>query len=285
MEAETNPPAKPRLFAQVRDTIRRLHYSDRTEEAYVHWIRRYILFHDRKHPREMGAEEATAFLSYLARDRDVAAATQNQALAALLFLYKEVLALPLPWLDEIERAKRPARLPTVLSVAEVQRLLAQMQGTKRLMASLLYGAGLRLRECLKLRVKDVDFDYRQILVRDGKGAKDRVTMLPGQVIEPLRRHLEHVRTLHERELRKRQRRCRAAGRAGEEVSESAVRMGLEVRVSFPQAVDRSENRRHPAAPCVRDLPGARREGSGPVGADREARQLPHVASLVRDASS
>jgi integron integrase len=148
----------------------------------------------------MGAVEVTGFLSHLARDRDVAAATQNQALAAILFLYKNVLAQPLPWLDQIERAKRPARMPTVLSVAEVRRLLARMQGTKWLMASLLYGAGLRLRECLKLRVKDVDFDYRQIMVRDAKGGKDRVTMLPESVIEPLQQHLVRARSLHERDL-------------------------------------------------------------------------------------
>src|SRR6185436_13783376 len=180
----------PRLLDQVRDAIRRKHYSPRTEETYVHWIKRFIYFHAKRHPAGMGEAEVTAFLNYLARDRGVAAATQNQALAALLFLYKDTLAQPLPWLDGLERAKRPVRVPSVLSRAEAQRLLAAVQGTQWLMASLLYGAGLRLRECLKLRVKDVDFGYRQILVRDGKGAKDRVTMLPGSVIEPLRAHLE-----------------------------------------------------------------------------------------------
>ena len=194
------PARAPRLLEQVSDAIRRRHYSRRTEEAYVYWIKRFIYFSDKRHPREMGAQEVTAFLSHLARDRDVAASTQNQALSALLFLYKEVLGQALPWLDQVERAKRPARVPTVLSVAEVQRLLAQMQGTKWLMASLLYGAGLRLRECLKLRVKDIDFDYRQIMVRDAKGGKDRVTMLPGSVIGPLREHLVRVRALHERDL-------------------------------------------------------------------------------------
>jgi integron integrase len=184
----------------LRDAIQRRHYSSRTEETYVHWIKRFIYFSGRRHPRELGAPEVTAFLNYLARERDVAAATQNQALSALLFLYKEVLGQPLPWLDDLERAKRPARLPSVLTRDEVQRLLGQMQGVKWLMASLLYGAGLRLRECLKLRVKDVDFGYRQILVRDGKGAKDRVTMLPQSVIEPLQAHLVRVKSLHERDL-------------------------------------------------------------------------------------
>ncbi|HMA89779.1 MAG TPA: integron integrase [Burkholderiales bacterium] len=201
MEKELCAPARPqRLLDQVRDAIGRRHYSYRTEQSYIHWIKRFIFFSDKRHPRDLGAPEVTAFLTHLARDRDVAAATQNQALAALLFLYKEVLGQPLPWLDQIERAKRPARLPTVLSVAEIQRLLAQMDGTKWLMASLLYGAGLRLRECLKLRVKDIDFDYGQILVRDAKGGKDRVTMLPQSVIEPLRMHLQRVKALHERDV-------------------------------------------------------------------------------------
>jgi integron integrase len=177
-----------------------LHYSERTEETYIHWIKRFIYFSGKRHPAQLGAEEVTAFLNYLARERDVAAATQNQALAALLFLYREALGTPLPWLTELERAKRPVHVPTVLSREEVARLLAAMSGGKWLMASLLYGAGLRLRECLKLRVKDVDFGYRQILVRDGKGAKDRVTMLPLTVLEPLQQHLARVKLVHQRDL-------------------------------------------------------------------------------------
>jgi integron integrase len=201
MEEEQTPPQpQPRLLQQVRDAIARRHYSYRTEQAYIHWIKRFIYFSGKRHPAEMGAPEVTAFLNHLAQDRDVAAATQNQALSALLFLYREVLGAPLPWLDALERAKRPARLPSVLTRAEVNRILAQLTGAKWLMASLLYGAGLRLRECLNLRVKDVDFDYRQILVRDGKGAKDRVTMLPQAVIEPLRHQLAHAKALHERDL-------------------------------------------------------------------------------------
>ncbi|HKC31662.1 MAG TPA: integron integrase [Burkholderiales bacterium] len=199
-DANTGAAKPPRLLEQLRDAIQRRHYSPRTEETYVHWIKRFIYFSGRRHPRELGAPEVTAFLSYLAREREVAAATQNQALSALLFLYKEVLGQPLPWLEDLERAKRPARLPSVLTRDEAQRLLGQMQGVKWLMASLLYGAGLRLRECLKLRVKDVDFGYRQILVRDGKGAKDRVTMLPQSVIEPLQAHLVRVKALHEQDL-------------------------------------------------------------------------------------
>ena len=199
-DANTGAAKPPRLLEQLRDAIQRRHYSSRTEETYVHWVKRFIYFSGRRHPRELGAPEVTAFLNYLAREREVAAATQNQALSAPIFLYKEVLAQPLPWLEDLERAKRPARLPNVLTRDEVQRLLARMQGVKWLMASLLYGAGLRLRECLKLRVKDVDFGYRQILVRDGKGAKDRVTMLPQSVIEPLQAHLVRVKTQHEQDL-------------------------------------------------------------------------------------
>src|SRR5882762_2177821 len=184
-DANTGAAKPPRLLEQLRDAIHRRHYSPRTEETYVHWVRRFIYFSGRRHPRELGAPEVTGFLNYLAREREVAAATQNQALSALLFLYKEDLG---------------QRLPSVLTRDEVQRLLGQMQGVKWLMASLLYGAGLRLRECLKLRVKDVDFGYRQILVRDGKGAKDRITMLPQSVIEPLQAHLVRVQTLHEQDL-------------------------------------------------------------------------------------
>lgn len=193
-------PASPRLLDQVRDAIRRRHYSYRTEETYLHWIKRFIYFSGKRHPRELGADEVTAFLNHLVGQRHVAAATQNQALAALLFLYKEVLAQPLPWLENIEHARRPVRKPTVLTPQEARDLLARLRGAKWLMASLLYGAGLRLRECLTLRVKDVDFGYRQLLVRDGKGGKDRVTILPRPVIEPLRAHLVRVRALHEQDM-------------------------------------------------------------------------------------
>jgi integron integrase len=194
------PVARPRLLDQVRDAIRRKHYSRRTEETYIHWIKRFIYFTGKRHPAQMGAAEVTAFLNHLAADRHVASATQNQALSALLFLYKETLGQALPWLDGLDRAKRPVRLPVVLSEPEVRALLAQLEGTKWLMASLLYGAGLRLRECIMLRVKDVEFSYRQILVREGKGGKDRVTMLPEAAIQPLHLHLGKVNALHRRDL-------------------------------------------------------------------------------------
>ena len=191
---------KPRLLDALKAAIETRHYSRRTGEAYRHWVKRFIHFSGKRHPREMGAPEVAAFLSHLAVEGRVAAATQNQALAALLFLYKEVLAEPLPWLDDVVRAKRPVRKPTVLTAEEAMGLLAHLRGPKWLMASLLYGAGLRLRECLNLRVKDLDFGYRQILIRDGKGGKDRITMLPGSVIEPMQAHLVKVKALHERDL-------------------------------------------------------------------------------------
>lgn len=157
---------RPRLLDSPRESMRVRHYSRRTEETYLQWMKRFIVFTGKRHPRELGAAEVTAFLNDLALQCHVAASTQNQALAALLFLYKELLGEPLPWLDDLVHAERPIRRPTVLTMNEAQRLLAQMRGPKWLMASLLYGAGLRLRECLTLRVKDVDFGYRQILVRD-----------------------------------------------------------------------------------------------------------------------
>jgi integrase len=166
---------KTKLLDQMRAVLRLKHMSFRTEEAYVSWVRRFILFHDKRHPKDMGAEEIRAFLIHLAVQDKVAASTQNSALNALVFLYRHVLKQPFPDLGEVERAKRPRRVPTVFTVEEVTTVLAQLTGVHRLMASLLYGAGLRLMECVRLRVKDVDFAYHQITVRDGKGQQDRVT--------------------------------------------------------------------------------------------------------------
>jgi integron integrase len=199
MSVHTQNP--PRLLDQVREAIRIRHYSIRTEQAYLQWIRRFILFHGKRHPREMGGPELTAFLSDLAVKHNVAASTQNQALHAILFLYRNVLRIDLPWLDEVQRAKKPQHLPVVFTREEIKALLAQLQGTTWLMAMLTYGSGLRLLECLRLRVKDVDFHYRQLLVRDAKGQKDRVTILPNSLVEPMRTHLARVRHLHETDLR------------------------------------------------------------------------------------
>lgn len=191
---------EPRLLDEVRRRLRLKHYSLRTEQVYLGWIRRYILFNNKRHPRQMGGVEVERFLSDLAVRGGVAAGTQNQALSALLFLYREVLGLDLPWLTDIVRAKRPRRLPTVLARDEVQRLLAAMDGRPWLLASLLYGTGMRLMECLRLRAKDVDFARNEITVRNGKGGKDRRTMLPRSLVEPLQREIERARSLHQHDL-------------------------------------------------------------------------------------
>jgi integron integrase len=195
-------PRAPRLMDRVRHATRLRHLSRYTEKAYVGWIRRFILFHAKRHPADMGPAEITAFLSSLAVERHVSASTQNQALSALLFLYRVVLGTDVPWLDDLVRAKRPPRLPTVLSRDEVQVVLRSLGGMPRLMAMLLYGSGLRLIECARLRVKDVDFDRRQIVVRAGKGNRDRVTMLPLSLADALSAHLRRVARLHERDVRR-----------------------------------------------------------------------------------
>ena len=189
--AEESPRPK-KLLEQVSDLLRLKHYSKRTEEAYVNWIRRYIMFHNKRHPNDMGIPEIEAFLTHLAVDRNVAASTQNQAFSALLFLYREVLRIELPGMIDALRAKKPKHLPTVLTKDEARRVIATMEGTSRLIAQLLYGSGLRVLECLRLRVKDLDFAQRIITVRDGKGMNDRVTMLPESLFPELRRHLEKI---------------------------------------------------------------------------------------------
>lgn len=193
-------PRKPRLLEQMREAIRYRHYSYRTEQSCLHWVRRFILFHGKRHPAQMGEREVVDFLNDLAVQRKVSASTQNQALSAILFLYKSVLVQELPWLTGIERAKRGVHLPVVLTEEEARALLARLDGARWLIVSLLYGSGLRVSEALRLRVKDIDFGYRQILVRDGKGAKDRVTILPAALLEPLRDHLVRVRHLHAQDL-------------------------------------------------------------------------------------
>lgn len=196
MQSATPPPLRStRLLDQLRERIRYRHYSLSTEHAYVHWARVFIRFHRLRHPREMGAADVEAFLSHLANQRKASASTHKQALAALLFLYRQVLEVDLPWMDEIGRPRTPARLPVVLSVGEVQRLLQAMSGVEGLVARLLYGTGMRKMECLRLRVKDVDFDRALIVVREGKGQKDRITMLPAVLAPALREQLAYARSL------------------------------------------------------------------------------------------
>jgi len=191
---------KKRLLDRVRDSIRSRHYSLRTEQSYIQWIRRFILFHDKRHPEEMGEKEISQFLTDLAVNRKVSASTQNQALSALLFLYKQVLGQKLDWLDDVVRAKRPKRLPVVLTQPEVTSLLDNMTGVNGLIAKLIYGTGMRKMECLRLRIMDIDFGYRQIHVRSGKGDKDRITLLPDCLGSPLQSQLAQVETLHKRDI-------------------------------------------------------------------------------------
>jgi len=194
-------PHMPKLLDQVREVIRMKHYSIRTEQAYVNWIKRYIFFHNKRHPAEMGEDEIRSFVSDLASKKSVAASTQTVALSALLFLYRDVLKQDLPYIEGIERAKRPERLPVVFTQAEVREVLARLDGVNSLIATLLYGAGLRLMDALRLRVKDIDFERNEIIVREGKGEKDRVTMLPQSIKTQLQDHLKRVEIVHQSDLR------------------------------------------------------------------------------------
>ncbi len=265
--------AAPRkLLDRVRDVARLRHLSLRTEEAYAGWARQYILFHGKKHPSAMGAAEVREFLTHLARDRRVAASTQNQALNGLVFLYGAVLKEPLGEIGAIERPRRPARLPVVLSPEEVGRLLDAMEGSFSLMARLLYGSGMRLLECLRLRVKDVDFANGQCVIRDGKGQRDRVTVLPQSLREPLKRHLARVRTLHLAD-----RRAKVPG------------------VFLPGALDRKSPRAgeawewqwvFPAKGLSRDPRGgpARRHHVHPTGLQRAVREAARLARIEKRVS-
>jgi len=192
--------AGPRLLDRVRDRIRAKHYSIRTEHAYLEWIKRFVRFHGKRHPSELGAEHVEAFLTHLAIDLNLAAASQNQAQSALLFMYKEVLGYELPWLSNIVRARQTTHVPIVLTRSEVRAVLASLRGTHRLIGALLYGTGMRVMEAVRLRVKDVDFDRNEIVVRDGKGAKDRVTMLPAGLRVALRKQLRCARSIHDADL-------------------------------------------------------------------------------------
>ena len=253
--AFTGGSGKPRLIVQIRDAIRVRHYSYRTEQAYVAWIRRFILFHGKRHPIQMGGDEVRGFLSWLASERDVAAATQAQALAAILFLYKHVLDVDLPWVENVVRARRPKRLPVVLTRGEVRQALRELQGDYWLLASLLYGSGLRLMEGLRLRVKDLDLQRRELVVRGGKSDKDRVSVIPLTLVAPLRAQLERVRLQHEEAL--------VRGYAG---------------VELPHALDRKYPRAHLEFGWQHFFPMAR-----PSRAHLQAGLLSHLPPQLRDA--
>jgi len=201
MNHDPYKPLKPRLLDQVRETIRTKHYSIRTEQSYVQWVRRYILFHNKRHPKDMGEKEINEFLKHLAVNRNVTASTQTQALCAILFLYKEVLNEEIGFVENIYRAKKPRRLPVVFTRQEIREIMQHLSGEKWLMVNIIYGAGLRLMECLRLRVKDVDFSYNQITVRDGKGKQDRITMLPESIKHALKKHIEKVWRIHQKDLK------------------------------------------------------------------------------------
>lgn len=227
-------PCGPRLLDQVRERVRYLHYSLRTEEAYVHWVRAFVRFHGRRHPREMGGAEVEAFLSWLSGERGVSVSTHRQALSALLFLYQQVLGLRLPWMDAIGRPQRKPRLPVVLSPSEVAAVLTGLEGTHAVLGQLLYGTGMRIAEALQLRVKDIEFDRRVIVVRSGKGGKDRVVMLPATLVAGLHTQLQQARLLWQTDAR--------AGRGGVQMPDALERKYPRAGAAwawfwvFPQAV-------------------------------------------------
>jgi len=264
----------PRLLDQVRQAIRLRHYSRRTDKAYVDWIRRFILFNDKRHPRDMGATEVERFLSHLAEQCNVAAATQAQALSALLFLYKCVLNVDLPWLDNVVRATRPRRLPSVLTQKEAQRVIANLPGVYWLIGGLLYGGGLRLTESLRLRIKDLELDQLRVLVRNGKGAKDRVTIVPSTLVTPLRTHVSKMRELHLQAIEQ--------GCGGVELPHALDRKypqaHLAVRLPGRKRELRSAYRRSPAAPHH----GRQRAAPCPQGRtrgrDRQTRLTAYLSS-------
>lgn len=266
------PNPKLKLLEQVSEVMRFKHYALRTERSYQEWIRRYILFHGKRHPREMGAGEVERFLSDLAVNRKVASSTQNQAFNALLFLYREVLHTEVGPLEGVERARRPEKLPVVLSRAETQRVLSGMSGTFQLMGKLLYGTGMRLMECVRLRVKDVDFERNQIVVREGKGFKDRVTMLPESLKAGLAEHLKRVKLLHEQDL------AEGHGR---------VYLPYALKEKYPQA-DREWGWQYvfPAARPSRDPRGGevRRHHVNEQGLQRAVKDAVKLAAVAKPAS-
>ena len=278
-------PQPPKLLEQVREAIRARHYSLRTEETYLRWIKRFILFHDKRHPREMGGQEVQQFLSHLAVEGRVAAPTQSQALSAIVFLYQQVLKQDIGWMDEVVRAKQPHRVSVVLTQGEVTAVLRHLSGTAWITVTLLYGAGLRLMECIRLRVKDVDFSYNQIVVRDGKGHKDRVTMLPQNVQAPLQRHLHNVQKLHA---------VGSAGGpwahlpavcAGAQIPQCQSRVGVAICLPCRAAIAGPTDWHHPAASHPQTGPAAGGADRGPEGGDPQGGELSYLAAQLCDPSA
>ena len=274
-------PGKPRLLDQVRETIRVKHYSPKTERAYVGWVRRYIIFHGKRHPAEMGADHVAQFLSHLALEARVAASTQNQAFNALLFLYRQVLHIDLGQIAGAVRAKRPKRLPVVLTREEVDLVLSLLEGEVWLVCSLLYGAGLRLFEALQLRVKDIDFSRSELLLRDGKGQKDRVTMLPTKVQPALRQHLEMVRRQHDWDLAQGLGHAPLARGAGSQVSQRGPRVGLAVGLPRCHALHRSAYGGSSPFSLARDGGAEGRPRGGPQGRHSQTRHATRLSPQFR----
>lgn len=274
-----------KLLDDVRNVLRVRHYSYETEKIYVYWIRQYIFFHNIRHPKEMGAAEVEAYLTHLAVEKTVAASTQNQALFALLFLYREVLKINLPWLEEFTPAKKSERVPVVFTKEEVRQVLEQLKGTNRLIGNLLYGSGLRLIEALRLRVKDLDFGYRQITVRDGKGGKDRFTVMPTKLIEPLQKQVETARRFHEQDLRRGTRTSRDAFCIGEKVSERGNGIQLAICLPVKKFERQSAHGVEGTAARFARQPAKAVQGNYAEEPYSEKRQPAYLATFVCDASA
>ena len=270
----------PKLLDQVRTAIRTRHYSIRTEATYLSWIKRFIVFHGKRHPRDMGVQEVHQFLSHLAVEGQVAASTQSQALSAILFLYQQVLKQDIGWLQDVVRAKQPQRLPVVLTQDEVAQVLRRLSGISWIMGTLLYGAGLRLMECLRLRVKDLDFAYNQIVVRDGKGQKDRVTMLPQPVKRPLQQHLQRRPGAAYQGSRGRSRGCLPSVCPGAQISPRESRLGMAIRVSCRQVIARPAHRPGQAAPYPRASAPTGCACGGSPGRHRETSHVSYLAEGI-----
>ncbi len=269
----------------MRQTLRGRYYSYRTEQCYIYWSKQFIFFHDKRHPKDMGAAEIKEYLNHLSLKRRVSASTQNQAFNALLFLFREVLEVDPGKLEGIVRARRPKRIPTVLTMEEVKVLLSAMEGTPQLMARLLYGCGMRLRECVMLRIKDIDWGHSQIIIQDGKGMKSRITLLPESLKEPVREHISRVKFLHHKDLRDGANGVylpfaleRKYPNAGKEWPWFWVFPG---RLPSKDPVSGIIRRHHVHPTCLHRAINK----ANPIGADTETHQLPHSSAFIRDASA
>ena len=278
----SGPVPRPRkLLDHVRDVLRVNHYSVRTEEAYVGWIRRYILYHNKKHPRDMGALEVELYLTHLAVGEKVSTNTQKQALNALVFLYHRVLQKPLGQFRDIERPKRPQRRPLVLCKDEVERILQVMSGTHQLIATLLFGTGMRLLECLRLRAKDVDFALNQIFLRDGKGWKDRVTMLPQRIKPDLEKHLARVREIHRRDVASGGGRVYLPDALERKFPDANRQWGVAVCFSSPDAFEGSAHGRKASTSSAREFCPESAQQSGSASRNRQACDMSYSSAFIR----